>query len=81
VPLVIEDSQVSGALNIYARQPNAFDQDSRSVATRFAPYVAVAASNLSLYQRALKRAGSLEAAWRRGRSSSRPRASSWSANR
>jgi GAF domain-containing protein len=62
VPLAIEDSQVAGALNIYARQPNAFDEDSRSVATRFAPYAAVAAGNLSLYQRALKRADSLEAA-------------------
>jgi GAF domain-containing protein len=62
VPLAIEDPQVAGALNIYARQPNAFDEDSRSVATRFAPYAAVAAGNLSLYQRALKRADSLEAA-------------------
>ena len=62
VPLVIEDPQASGALNIYARQPNAFDEDSRSVAGGFAPYAAVAAGNLSLYQRALKRADGLEAA-------------------
>jgi GAF domain-containing protein len=62
VPLVIDDPQVSGALNIYARQPNAFDQASRSAATRIAPYAAVAAGNLSRYQRALKRVDHLEAA-------------------
>jgi GAF domain-containing protein len=62
VPLVIQVPQVWGALNIYARQPEAFDQDSRSVATRFAPYAAVAAGNLSLYRRLLERTDSLEAA-------------------
>jgi GAF domain-containing protein len=62
VPLVIDDPQVSGSLNIYARQPNAFDEASRSAATRFAPYAAVAAGNLSRHQRALERAGNLEAA-------------------
>ncbi|HEX2072499.1 MAG TPA: GAF and ANTAR domain-containing protein [Geodermatophilus sp.] len=45
VPLPINEG-VYGALNIYAREPNAFDQDSRSVATKFAPYVAVAAAHL-----------------------------------
>jgi GAF domain-containing protein len=62
VPLVIDEPQVSGALNIYARPPNAFDGASRSAATRIAPYAAVAASNLYLYRRALKRADNLEAA-------------------
>jgi AmiR/NasT family two-component response regulator len=62
VPPIIEDPEASGALNIYARHPNAFDEDSRSVATRFAPFAAVAAGNLSLYQRAVKRADGLEAA-------------------
>ncbi len=62
LPLAIQDPQVSGALNIYARQPNAFDEDSRSVAGRFAPYAAVAAGNLFLYRRAVKRADNLEAA-------------------
>ena len=62
VPLVIDEPRVSGALNIYARQLNAFDQASRSAATRFAPYAAVAAGNLSRYQRALKRVDHLEAA-------------------
>ncbi len=45
VPLPINEG-VSGALNVYAREPNAFDQDSRSVATKFAPYVAVAVANM-----------------------------------
>jgi GAF domain-containing protein len=38
IPLAIEpDEQVTGALNIYARRSNAFDEASRSVATRFGP--------------------------------------------
>src|SRR4051812_17249884 len=36
VPLPISEG-VAGALNIYAREPNAFDENSRSVATKFAP--------------------------------------------
>jgi GAF domain-containing protein len=53
IPLAIDpDEQVTGALNIYARRPDAFDEDSRSVATRFAPYAAVAAGNLYAYQSA-----------------------------
>ncbi len=53
VPLPIaEDEQVSGALNIYAREPHAFDEDSRSAATRFAPCAAVAAGNLYAYRNA-----------------------------
>ncbi len=62
VPLVVDDPQVSGALNIYARRPNAFDEDGRSVATRFAPYAAVAAGSLSLYRRAVERGDRLEGA-------------------
>jgi GAF domain-containing protein len=45
VPLPIHEGIV-GAINVYARKPNAFDEDSRSVATRFAAYAAVAASNM-----------------------------------
>ncbi len=53
VPLPIaEDEQVSGALNIYAREPHAFNEDSRSAATRFAPCAAVAAGNLYAYRSA-----------------------------
>jgi GAF domain-containing protein len=63
VPLVIaEDEQVSGALNIYAREPHAFDEDSRSAATKFAPYAAVAAGNLHAYRSAVDRADNLQAA-------------------
>src|SRR3954452_9901459 len=37
VPLPISEKGVFAALNIYARRPNAFDEGSRFVATRFAP--------------------------------------------
>src|SRR3954453_22998678 len=63
VPLAIdEDEQVSGALNIYARQPDAFDEDSRSVATRFGPYAAGATGNLYAYGSAPERADNLQTA-------------------
>jgi GAF domain-containing protein len=63
VPLAIDEKeQVTGALNIYARRPNAFDEPSRSVATRFAPYAAVAAGNLWLYQRARDMGDNLQTA-------------------
>src|SRR3954462_11024028 len=63
VPLAIdENEQVSGALNIYARQPDAFDEDSRSVATRFGPYAAVATGNLYAYRSARDMADNLQAA-------------------
>ena len=63
VPLVIDhDEQVSGALNIYARRAHAFDEASRSVATRFAPYAAVAAGNLYAYQSARDMADNLQTA-------------------
>ena len=63
IPLAIDpDEQVTGALNIYARRPDAFDEPSRSVATRFAPYAAVAAGNLYAYQSARDMADNLQAA-------------------
>jgi GAF domain-containing protein len=63
IPLVIdEDEQVSGALNVYARRPDAFDEDSRSVGTRFGPYAAVAAGNLYAYQSARDLASNLQTA-------------------
>ena len=63
VPLAIDaDEQVSGALNIYAREPYAFDEDSRTAATRFAPYAAVAAGNLHAYQSARDMADNLRIA-------------------
>ncbi len=62
VPLANDDPPVSGALNIYAQQPNAFDEASRSAATRLAPYAAVAAGNLRLYRSAVDRAANLKVA-------------------
>jgi GAF domain-containing protein len=63
VPLTIdEDEQVTGALNIYAREPHAFDEDSRTAATRFAPYAAVAAGNLQAYRSARDMADNLRIA-------------------
>ena len=63
VPLAIDaEEQVSGALNLYARKPNAFDEDSRSAASAFGPYAAVAASNLYAYQRARDMADNLQTA-------------------
>src|SRR4051794_30420993 len=63
IPLAIdENEQVSGALNIYARRPDAFDQTSRSVATRFGPYAAVATGNLYAYRSARDMADNLQAA-------------------
>lgn len=63
IPLTIDpDEQVSGALNIYARCPHAFDKTSRSVATRFGPYAAVAAGNLYAYQSARDKAAHLQIA-------------------
>jgi GAF domain-containing protein len=63
IPLAIDpDEQVTGALNIYARRPDAFDEDSRATATRFAPYAAVAAGNLYAYQSARDMAENLQAA-------------------
>jgi transcriptional regulator with GAF, ATPase, and Fis domain len=61
IPLTIDvDEQVSGALNIYARRPDAFDADSRSAATRFAPYASVATGNLYAYQSARDMAANLQ---------------------
>ncbi len=63
IPLDIDgDEQVTGALNIYARTPHAFDEASRAVATRFGPYAAVATGNLYAYQSARDLAANLETA-------------------
>jgi GAF domain-containing protein len=64
VPLPIDtDEQVTGALNIYARAPHAFDPASRSAASRFAPYATVAAANLYAYQSVRELAGNLQTAF------------------
>jgi GAF domain-containing protein len=63
IPLAIdEDEQVSGALNLYAREANAFDEDSRSAARAFGPYAAVAAGNMHTYQNARNMADNLQTA-------------------
>jgi GAF domain-containing protein len=63
VPLAIDDDeQVTGAINIYAREPNAFDEASRTAATHFGPYAAVAAGDLHAFQSARARADNLQAA-------------------
>src|SRR4051812_5816902 len=63
IPLAIDpEAQVAGALNIYARRPEAFDEESRSVAPRFAPYAAVATANLYAYQSARDMAENLQTA-------------------
>jgi GAF domain-containing protein len=61
VPLPITEG-VAGALNIYVREPNAFDEESRSVATRFAPYAAVAVANMHAYQKSRDMAENLQSA-------------------
>ena len=61
VPLPIAES-LSGALNIYAREPHAFDQAARSAAVRFAPYAGVAVANVHAYQSARSMAQNLEVA-------------------
>ena len=61
VPLPVAEG-VAGALNTYAREPYAFDEDARAAAQRFAPYAAVALSNMHAYESARDLAGNLEAA-------------------
>jgi GAF domain-containing protein len=63
VPLVIDEyEQVSGALNLYAQEAEAFDAGDRSVAQAFGPYAAVAAGNLYAYQNARDIADNLQTA-------------------
>jgi GAF domain-containing protein len=51
VPLPIHEG-IAGTINVYARKPNAFDEESRSVATRFAACAAVAAANMYAHEEA-----------------------------
>ncbi|WP_233488612.1 GAF and ANTAR domain-containing protein [Blastococcus sp. TF02-09] len=57
-----EEEDVTGAMNIYARDADAFDEHSRAVAERFAPYAAIAAGNVHAYQSARDKAENLELA-------------------
>ena len=61
LPLPLHE-RVSGALNIYAARPRAFDEPTRRFARRFASYGAVVAGNMLVYESALDRAKNLEAA-------------------
>ncbi|MGY1694513.1 ANTAR domain-containing protein [Geodermatophilus sp. SYSU D00814] len=63
VPLILAgEEQVTGSLNIYARTPAAFDEASRTVATGFAPYAAVAAGTVQAYRSARETADHLRRA-------------------
>ena len=61
VPLTLAD-RMSGALNIYAREAQAFDAASREVAVRFGPYAAASVANVHAYRTAREMADNLEAA-------------------
>jgi len=58
----IPTSDVRAALNVYAADAHAFDEDARSAATRFVPYAAAAINTALAYQSARDMAGHLEAA-------------------
>lgn len=63
VPLAIDEAeQICGALNVYAREAGAFDDESRAVAGRLGPYAAVAAGNMWSYRSARDMADNLQAA-------------------
>jgi transcriptional regulator with GAF, ATPase, and Fis domain len=61
LPLRI-DGTGSGALNVYAREPGAFDEESRKAAAGFIPYASVAIGNLEAYRSATDMVGNLQAA-------------------
>jgi GAF domain-containing protein len=61
LPLPVHE-KVSGSINVYARDPAAFDDPSRAFALRFSSYAAVVAGNMLVYESALDRAQNLEAA-------------------
>jgi GAF domain-containing protein len=60
-PLPLSE-EIAGALNVYAREPAAFDDESRVAARRFAPYAGVAVSNMFAYQNAQDLADNLQRA-------------------
>jgi GAF domain-containing protein len=59
VPLPIAEGIV-GAVNVYACEPDAFDEHSRAVATRFAAHAAVVAANMYAYEEVRDLADHLE---------------------
>jgi GAF domain-containing protein len=60
-PLPLSEG-IAGALNVYAREPAAFDDESRAAARRFAPYAGVAVANMLAYQNAQDLADNLQRA-------------------
>jgi GAF domain-containing protein len=62
VPMPMSEG-IAGGMNIYAREPRAFDDEAaKSSATRFVPYAAVAVSNMRAYQDARSMADNLQVA-------------------
>jgi hypothetical protein len=61
LPLPLAEG-VSGALNMYVREPQELDDASRRFAGRFVAYAGVVAANMLVYESALDRARNLEAA-------------------
>lgn len=59
VPMAVDD-RVSGALNVYAREPHAFDDTARAVARRFVPYAAAAVGTMLTHQDARDMADDLQ---------------------
>lgn len=63
VPLSIDEAaQVTGAMNIYAREADAFDDASRNAALAFGSYAGVAAGNLHAFRSAQDAADNLRIA-------------------
>jgi GAF domain-containing protein len=61
VPLPIQEG-LAGAMNVYARDPYAFDDEAREAARMFAPYAAVAVANVHAYRNARDMAQNLQVA-------------------
>jgi GAF domain-containing protein len=53
LPLTVNDRTV-GALNLYSREPDAFDADAQDLARNFAAQAAIALVNIELYEGATK---------------------------
>ena len=61
VPLPVHEG-LAGALNVYAREPYAFDDAARAAGQRFAPYAAVAVGNMHAFAAASDKAAHLQVA-------------------
>ena len=54
IPLKINDNRAVGALNLYARERNAFDERDQAAAIDFSAHAAIALVNIELYESARK---------------------------